>query len=82
MLPTDVVVNAIAFFGLYMSTIMQNFPGSFFGMTALLLAITPEPSELGNGPAIYPLLTCARKYWSTTSACSQADGVLAVDGLH
>ena len=54
-LPTDVVVTA-SLFGLDMSTIMWNFPSSFFGMTAMLLAITPEHSKLGNGPAIYILL--------------------------
>ena len=72
----------LALFGLDMSKIMQNFPVSFFSMTAMLLAIMPEHSELGNRPAIYPLLTCAWKYWSTTSVYSQADGVLAVDVLH
>ena len=61
----------LAFFGLDMLPIMQNFPGSFFGMTAMLPAITPEHSELANGPAIYTLLTCTWKYWLTTSASGE-----------
>jgi len=64
-LPTDVVINA-SLMGLNMLIIMQSFPGSFFGMTATLLATTPVHSKLGNEPAIYPLLTWTWKYWSTT----------------
>ena len=61
-LPTDVVVNASLLWAGHVDNYAELFR-FLLSYDAMLLAITPAHSELGNRPAIYPLLTCAWKYW-------------------
>ena len=68
--------------GLDMSTITRHLPAVFFGTTATLLVMTCAHSLWENGPAIYPFSSWARIYWSTTTLCSCAEGVLWELALH
>ena len=68
--------------GLDMSTITRHLPTVFLGITAILLVMTFAHSLWGKGPAIYPFSSWVCIYWSTTTLCSRAEGVLLELALH
>ena len=67
--------------GLDMSTITRHFP-TVLGITAILLVMTFAHSLRENGPAIYPFPSWVWMYWSATTLCSCAEGVLPKLALH